>query len=306
MIRRSMIAAIIAAVLCLLALPAMAENCAPQTAGQLPATGPQSEIFCNQGSQIVPDGWTFSGSATSTGAIPYLSPGPTNGIIDTTGYQTISFQATSIGAGNTIHFETSNDGATWVNHAGCFNGGQANPLLNVTAAVFVCQAYTRYMRINVTVYGSGTISVLVVAKQGPTASGAGNVAQGLGGSTAWSVKISPQTTGGATNFRINAAATTNATNVKASAGQVYGWCLTNAAAALRYVRLFNLATAPTVGTSTPTQTIILAANGGEVCQSFDFGIVYATGIAFDITGANGDSDATAVTANDVSGALYFQ
>lgn len=110
--------------------------------------------------------------------------------------------------------------------------------------------------------------------------------------------------GGLTTARVNAAATTNATLIKGSAGQVYGWSLSNAAAAARFVRLFNKATAPTVGTDTPVLTIALAA-GATVTFSTDIGIIHTLGIGYDITGANGDADATAVTANDVTGAIYY-
>lgn len=118
------------------------------------------------------------------------------------------------------------------------------------------------------------------------------------------MQIVGATNSGLLTARVNAAATTNATLVKGSAGQVYGWSLSNASAAAKYVRLFNKATAPTVGTDTPAITIALAA-GATVTFSAAAGVAYSLGIGYDITGANGDADATAVAANDVTGAIFY-
>lgn len=109
---------------------------------------------------------------------------------------------------------------------------------------------------------------------------------------------------GLTTARVNAAATTNSTLVKGSAGQVYGWSFSNASAAAKFVRLFNKATAPTVGTDTPVITIALAA-GATTTFTTEIGVIHTLGIGYDITGANGDADATAVAANDVTGAIYY-
>jgi hypothetical protein len=98
---------------------------------------------------------------------------------------------------------------------------------------------------------------------------------------------------------INSAATTNATSVKATAGTVYSVTASNINAAARYVKLYNLATAPTVGTSTPVLTIPIPP-GSAVNISFGAtGYRFATGIGLAITGAAADSDTTAVAANEI-------
>ena len=99
-------------------------------------------------------------------------------------------------------------------------------------------------------------------------------------------------------------ASTNATVVKASAGRVLGWHLTNTSAAIRVVRLNNLAVAPTVGTTVPAYVIAIPA-GQTVQATFPFGINHTTGICYSVTGAISDLDATATAANDVVGALYY-
>jgi hypothetical protein len=106
-------------------------------------------------------------------------------------------------------------------------------------------------------------------------------------------------------FRVVAAATTNANLVKASAGSVNGIILTNGAGSTRYFRFFDLATAPTPGTSTPLFTIILPSSVAPLVMSFDIGIPFVNGIGFDITAGVADTDTTACSANDVHGALIY-
>jgi len=98
--------------------------------------------------------------------------------------------------------------------------------------------------------------------------------------------------------RVLAAASTNATSVKASAGRVHGWYLFNASASAKYFKLYNKASAPTVGSDTPVLTIPIPAGAGANVE-FVKGIAFATGIAFALTGALADNDTTALSANDV-------
>jgi len=55
----------------------------------------------------------------------------------------------------------------------------------------------------------------------------------------------------------SSAATTNATSAKASAGEVHVILATNTTATVKYLKLYNKASAPTVGTDTPILTIAL-------------------------------------------------
>lgn len=98
---------------------------------------------------------------------------------------------------------------------------------------------------------------------------------------------------------INSAATTNATSVKASAGTVYSVTASNTGAAVAYVKLYNLATAPTVGTSTIAITIPVPAGGTVNLPFGTSGARFSTGIGLAITNLGTDADATAVTAAQV-------
>lgn len=119
------------------------------------------------------------------------------------------------------------------------------------------------------------------------------------------VTPAPATAGGPTVTRIKSAATTNATSVKASAGQVYGWYLYNNTASAKFFKVYNKASAPTVGTDTPAFTVPIPANGGTNIE-FSMGVPLGTGIAYAITGAITDADTTATAADDVHGALLYK
>ncbi|MVT69985.1 hypothetical protein GPL21_33415 [Bradyrhizobium pachyrhizi] len=112
------------------------------------------------------------------------------------------------------------------------------------------------------------------------------------------------TASGMTDSRIMSAATTNATLLKNSAGNVYEIDVFNNAAYAVYLKLYNKASAPTVGTDTPKRTITIPAGGGY-SRKFDTGYDFATGISYAITKAVADGDTTAVAANDLVGGIRW-
>ena len=108
-----------------------------------------------------------------------------------------------------------------------------------------------------------------------------------------------------TASNINSAATTNAASVKASAGTVYSITVSNTAASPRYVKLYNKASAPTVGTDVPVLTIPVPAGGVVNVLFGTTGHRLATGIALAITANAADSDTTAVGASEVKVATAY-
>jgi hypothetical protein len=110
-------------------------------------------------------------------------------------------------------------------------------------------------------------------------------------------------TGAASRSHLVSAGTTNATSAKGSAGRVLGWNITNTNAAYRYVKLHNIATAPTAGTGV-VQTIGVPPNA-TVNYSLEGGIAFATGIGFTTVTGSADADATAVGAGDLIIDLFF-
>lgn len=110
------------------------------------------------------------------------------------------------------------------------------------------------------------------------------------------------TANGATSSRVVAAATTNATSLKTSAGNLVDIDLFNVAAYTVFVKFYNKASAPTVGTDTPVWTLPLPTGSGYG-RSFPFGKLFSTGIAYAITKLQADSDTTVVAAGDVTGSI---
>lgn len=71
--------------------------------------------------------------------------------------------------------------------------------------------------------------------------------------------------------------------IKASGGQVYGLSAYNVNAAVRYLHLYNKATAPTLSTDTPIYTVPLPAAGRIDINFTALGLAFATGISWAYT-----------------------
>jgi hypothetical protein len=70
---------------------------------------------------------------------------------------------------------------------------------------------------------------------------------------------------------------------------------------VKFLKLYNKASAPTVGTDIPFLTIALPPSNAVCSLQFEMGLYFNLGLSFAITGADGDSDTTAVAAGDVKG-----
>lgn len=99
--------------------------------------------------------------------------------------------------------------------------------------------------------------------------------------------------------KTNSAATTNSTLVRAGAAQVFHIVATNVSASTRYLKIYDKATAPTVGTDVPILTFPIAASSFISIPSTLSGIYFSLGLGFALTGAAADTDTTAIAANDV-------
>lgn len=101
---------------------------------------------------------------------------------------------------------------------------------------------------------------------------------------------------GATTHYTTSAASTNATSVKASAGNVYGFRLVNTTSTLYYLRMYNLATAPTCSSATGfVESIPIPHStgaGAGVAWPNPVPQGYGTGIAFCLTGGGSSTDNT--------------
>jgi hypothetical protein len=213
-------------------------------------------------------------------------------------------------SGATLTIEGTDDGSTWA---------AVNGVAPLTGALFSTLATDQQFRVNVagrvgvrvrvSATGTGTITVSTNAGNGsgvtslgtPLPTGANvlgktGIDQTTPGTTN-AVQHIAGTTGGATPAHYLSAASNNATNVKATAGTIYGLSLINTTATLYYLRLYDVATsAPTCSSATGVvQNIPIPANtaGAGVVLNFDgVGMLFANGIGFCLTGAFADNDNT--------------
>ena len=110
---------------------------------------------------------------------------------------------------------------------------------------------------------------------------------------------SASTTTSATNlYTVNSIAGTNAASIKATGGNLYGLSIMNASGGSRYIRLYNKATAPVVGTDIPIMVIAVATNSSKEIQYVP-ALRFSNGIAISITGAAQVLNSTAIAAGDV-------
>lgn len=108
----------------------------------------------------------------------------------------------------------------------------------------------------------------------------------------------------ATPYFVNSAATTNGALILTGSSGLQSFYATNIGATAAYVKLYNKATAPTVGTDVPEMVIPIAAavSGvpGVATLPIGFnGFRFALGLGIAITGAAADSDTTAVASGQV-------
>lgn len=122
----------------------------------------------------------------------------------------------------------------------------------------------------------------------------------------WTVLGANHTNSGQTSTRLISAATTNATSVSTTATNLYGYEIYNSNAAVRYVKFYNKATAPTVGTDTPVLVVGVPANQRAFLVSAAALQHFALGLNFATTTGIADSDNTAVGANDLAINIWYR
>jgi len=85
---------------------------------------------------------------------------------DAAQYQSVSIMLTSIGTGNVINFQVSNDNVNWFNAAAMPGGDLVNILTSTATSVgtYTTQINSRYFRVFVSTFGSGTITATAYFK----------------------------------------------------------------------------------------------------------------------------------------------
>lgn len=233
---------------------------------------------------------------------------------------TVSVSNTSTMTGGVLTFEVSPDGTNWFQVAmgriDSFTVETSYSLTTIANRAWSTSvdAFTNFrVRLSTAITGSGTATVIIaaqlfaiepivtigqsVAASLQTTSTIASIAAGT--NLIGKMNLTTQTTGGATSFTQISAASTNATNVKASAGVLYMLTATNNSATVAFLKMYNKASAPTVGTDVPVMTFMLPTNGGITVPVPATGITFAVGIAYAITGLATTTDTTSVALNQV-------
>ncbi len=264
-------------------------------------------------SQPLPAGTNTLGSVIIDNVTDSVTVGPvtvtaatTVVMANTTGFGGGSFNIQSVGTGNTIVFEQSDDQITWFSlFAWAATGSGNNQTAQASAiANYAYNATMQYVRARVSVYSSGNVTVAIRQKRigqfvpaflqsGP------NLVGDLG------VQYRPNATGAALASSILSPAIPTGGVIKPAAGRIVGWTLTNSAASLRSVKFFS-ASAVAVGT-TPAAFEIDIPAGATAALAPVGGIGFASGIMWAVTAAKGlvDATATGLAANDVSGVVLY-
>lgn len=271
---------------------------------------------------------TSSGTNVATGAL--------------NGANTVAVYLSSLGTGGTIQFEGTVDNSNWFSVQGIpFTGGTPVSSTSAAGQWQFNVAGLQNFRCRASALTSGTISgtmrvsaVEAITTLGPSSSAIGSVTQG--GSN-WSMNLAqvgasnialgqaakassfpvtmasdqpninvvgvPATSGGCSIYR-NINLGTTGVNIKGSGGQLYAFYFANAASSVRFVKFYNKATAPTVGTDTPVLTFQLPANSGGVLP-IPPGAAFSSGIGIGGTNLVADSDTTAPSTNDIVVNVFY-
>ncbi|SRR6266702_437785 len=107
-------------------------------------------------------------------------------------------------------------------------------------------------------------------------------------------------TGGNIGFHLITAASNNATSIKGTPGTVYGYEIFNASAAIRYVKLYNKATAPAPATDNALLRRVIGIPAGGRVNATLSGLAFSAGIGIAAVTGISDTDNTSVAASDLS------
>jgi hypothetical protein len=227
------------------------------------------------------------------------------GPMDVSNYNIATVTIRGTYAGVNVTFEASDDGTNYfavlAARTDTFTAASTSGVITANSSWawdIPVGAFT-HLRVRATAWTSGTANVGISAQSMPyepcpTVGVSGTVTVSSSG-TATTTPANVTTTGAT----LSSAATTNATVMKASAGNLYNVAVSNTGASPAYLKLYNKTTAPTVGTDVPVLTIAIPASGVLVLPFGAQGFRFATGIAYAITGAAADNDTTAVAAAQV-------
>ena len=213
-------------------------------------------------------------------------------------YAFISIQLTGTWVA-TVIFEGSNDNTTFSSIATTDPSAAATGQTTTTSnRIIKIPVLTKFIRVRVSAYTSGTISAVANGHRDENSSGLI--------STLGTVTLAAETTKKIGNVGLVADGTPvyqkfisgaglNATAVKGSPAKLTILNIVNGAATLRYFKIYNKASAPTVGTDIPLITITLPNGSSSFTLPAFIGIDFSVGLSFACTLGVADDDTTPFT-----------
>lgn len=214
----------------------------------------------------------------------------------------------------TITFQGTIDGTNWSNliSVAATGGGSFSTASTVSAAgtyMIPCGGL-KQIRANATAYTSGTVNIAINAVANPSLVynlpyNTGALVAGTNAIGDVGFQYRTTATGAAATAAVMSPATPAATAAKAGAGRIVGIILTNTSAAVRSVKFWNTAVGGvTLGTTAAVFELDIPA-GGMIDVELSGGIAFSTAITYAVTGGKGLTDNTAISANDVTGAMFY-
>ena len=235
--------------------------------------------------------------------------------INVLGYDTVvlTFTFTGSTTGGVSTFEVY-DGASWVAIKGAraesYQSDSTYTLVSANGSrawQFSVAGFQQFRtRISTVISGTGTVNVTHIVSSAPDVS---QVTAGLdpsqplpaGTNQLGFVSSSAASTGGSSPYSYIGATATNqdSISIKTSAGTLYSLNPNNVAAAGRWLKIYDKATAPT-SADTPKLRFYLPAGSAPVIAIPSCGVVFTLGIAFRMTVGQADADTASITAGDVT------
>lgn len=250
---------------------------------------------------------TASGNITTQNLVP-AGVATANSAIELTtdGKDTIAVQVTGTYTG-ALSLQGTVNGTNWITLGGnvfqqVTTGALSATITSGTQSIFLAGvgAFTK-VRITGLAAMTGTATITIrgvdgnsmVALDGPIPAGSaaiGSVTVASGAvtvsGTATTTPVTP------TAYSLTTTASTNGANIKNAAGGLYEVTVSNVTATPIFVKFYNKASAPTVGTDVPILTIAAAANSTVSLQFGATGKRFSTGISIAATGVITAADAT--------------
>lgn len=255
---------------------------------------------------VGPNGADTQGTITTQNVVPAGAATANSSVsLITGGRDTLTIQVSGTYTG-ALSLQGTLDGTAWVTLGGA--GLIMNMATSATAAT-IASASTGLFQVGITgmsivrltalaaVTGTANITLraadgnALVALDAPIPAGLNNIGA-----------VTPAT---GTAFILATAATTNSTVLKVGTGSLYELTISNTTAAPVYVKLYNKATGPTVGTDIPISTHLIPANADVTLEFGPIGKRFAAGIALATTAGIAATDVQAIGAGVQVSATYI-